>query len=47
MVECKDAQKHSILEFLILNFYSEKPTRVIIIIGNIIFGALEVKQLVD
>ena len=40
VADCKDARAKRILEFLIPILYLEKPTRVMITIGNTIFGAL-------
>ena len=39
--ECRDARKRRILEFLIPIIHSDKPTRVTITIGNMVFGALD------
>ena len=45
--DCRDAQKCRLLEFLVPIIHSDKPTRVTITIGNIIFGALEGDRLMD
>ena len=36
----KDIQAKRVLEFLIPIFYLEKPTQVMVVVGNTIFGAL-------
>lgn len=41
ITDCVDERHGQILEFLIPIFYSEKPTRVMVTIANIIFGAME------
>ena len=45
--ECKDVRARRVLEFLIPILYLEKPTRVTIIVGNTIFGALSKERPVD
>ena len=38
--DCKDVRTRLVLEFLVPLLYPEKPTRIIVTIGNIIFGAM-------
>ena len=47
VVDCKDPRVKRVLEFLVPLLYPEKPTRVIIIVGNTIFGALSGERSVD
>ena len=47
IVDCKDVRARRVLEFLIPFLYSEKPTRIIVTIGNTIFGGLTGKREVD
>ena len=47
VADCKDARKHRLLEFLTPILYPEKPTRVTIMIGNMIFGALDGEHPID
>ena len=37
--ECKDPRARRMLEFVIPIFYPEKPTRVTVMVGNMVFGA--------
>ena len=43
----KDGSSRRVLEFLVPLLYPQKPTRVMITIGNTIFGALSNKKPVD
>ena len=45
--KCKEARARRVLEFLVPLLYPEKPTRVMIMVGNIIFGALSEERPVD
>ena len=47
VVDCKDPRVKRVLEFLVPLLYPEKPTRVTIIVGNTIFGALSGERPVD
>ena len=47
VADCKDPRVKRVLEFLIPLLYPEKPTRVTIIVGNTIFGALSGERPVD
>ena len=47
VVDCKDPRVKRVLEFLVPLLYSEKPTRVTITVGNMIFGALSRERPVD
>ena len=47
IAEYIDAPKRRILEFLVSILYPKKSTRVTIIVGNMIFEALEEERLVD
>ena len=47
VAECKEARARRVLEFLVPLLYPEKPTRVIITVGNTIFGALSGERHVD
>ena len=47
VVDCKDPRAKRVLEFLVLLLYPEKPTRVTIMVGNTIFGALSGERPVD
>ena len=47
VVDCKEPRAKQVLEFLVPLLYPEKPTRVTIIVGNTIFGALSGERLVD
>ena len=40
VLDCKDVRDRQVLEFLVPILYLKKPTRVTIMIGNTIFGAL-------
>ena len=40
IADCKDSKAKRVLEFLIPILYLEKPTRVMVTVGNTIFGAL-------
>ena len=45
--DCRDPRVRRVLEFLVPLLYPEKPKRVMITVGNTIFGALSGKRLVD
>ena len=47
MVDFKDPRARRVLEFLVPLLYLEKPTRVMITVGNTIFGALSGERPVD
>ena len=47
VTDCEDFHAKQVLEFLILILYLEKPTRVTVMVGNIVFGALLGDRLVD
>ena len=47
VVDCKDPRAKRVLEFLVPLLYPEKPTRVTIMVGNTIFGALSRERPVD
>ena len=47
VVDCKDPRVKRVLEFLVPLLYLKKPTRVIIMVGNTIFGALSGERPVD
>ena len=47
VVDCKEPRARKVLEFLVPILYPEKPTRVTIMVGNTIFGALSGKRPVD
>ena len=47
VVDCKDPRAKRVLEFLFPLLYPEKPTRVMITVGNTIFGALFGERPVD
>ena len=47
VVDCKDVRTKRMLEFLVPLLYPEKPTRVTVMIGNIIFGAMIEEREVD
>ena len=47
VVDCKDPRAKRVLEFLVPLLYPEKPTRVMITVGNTIFGALSGERPVD
>ena len=47
LLECKDPRARKMLEFVIPTFYSKKPIRLIILVGNIVFGAYTGEQEVD
>ena len=40
IADCEDSRAKRVLEFLIPILYPEKPTRVMVTVGNTIFGAL-------
>ena len=40
IADCEDSRAKRVLEFLIPILYLEKPTRIIVTVGNTIFGAL-------
>ena len=44
---CKEARARRVQEFLVPLLYPEKPTRVIITMGNTIFGALSKERPID
>ena len=37
--KCKDSRARRMLEFVIPIFYPKKPSRVIVMVGNTVFGA--------
>ena len=45
--DCKDVRARQVLEFLVPILYVKKPTRVIVAIGNMIFGALTRERELD
>ena len=47
VVDCKDVRAKRVLEFLVLLLYPKKPIRIIVTIGNTIFGALTGEREVD
>ena len=47
MIDCKDPRAKRVLVFLVPLLYQEKPTRVTIMVGNTIFGALSGERPVD
>ena len=47
IANCKDSRAKRVLEFLISILYPEKPTRVMVTVGNTIFGALLGEREVD
>ena len=47
VVDCKEPRATKVLEFLIPLLYPENPTRVTIMVGNTIFGALSGERPVD
>ena len=47
IADCKDPRVKRVLEFLVPLLYPEKPTRVTITVGNMIFGALSEERPVD
>ena len=47
IVDCEDSRAKRVLEFLIPILYPEKPTRVTVMVGNTIFGALLGERRVD
>ena len=47
VVDCKEPRTRRVLEFLVPLLYPEKPTRVTIMVGNTIFGALSGERPVD
>ena len=47
VVDCKEPRARRVLEFLVPLLYPEKPTRVPIMVGNTIFGALSEERPVD
>ena len=47
VVDCKEPRARRVLEFLVPLLYPEKPTRVTIMVGNTIFGALSGERPVD
>ena len=47
VADCKDPRVKRVLEFLVPLLYPEKPTRVTITVGKMIFGALSREKLVD
>ena len=47
VADCRDGRARRVLEFLVPLLYPEKPTRVIITVGNTIFGALSGERPVD
>ena len=47
VTDCRDPRVRRLLEFLVSLLYPEKPTRVTIMVGNTIFGALSGERPVD
>ena len=47
VADCKEARARRVVEFLVPLLYPEKPTRVTIMVGNTIFGALSRERPVD
>ena len=47
VADCRDSRVRRVLEFLVPLLYPEKPTRVTIMVGNTIFGALSGERPVD
>ena len=47
VVDCKEPRAKRVLEFLVPLLYPEKPTRVTIMVGNTIFGALSRERPID
>ena len=47
VVDCKDPRAKNVLEFLVPLLYPEKPTRITIMVGNTIFGALSGERPID
>ena len=47
VVDCKESRARRVLEFLVPLLYSENPTRVTIMVGNTVFGALSRERPVD
>ena len=47
IADCEDSRAKRVLEFLISILYPEKPTRVTVVVGNTIFGALLGERKVD
>ena len=47
IADCEDSRAKKVLEFLIPIIYPKKPTRVTVMVGNTIFGALLGEQKVD
>ena len=47
VADCRDPRVRRVLEFLVPLLYPEKPTRVTIMVGNTIFGALSGERPVD
>ena len=47
VADCKDPRVKRVLEFLVPLLYPEKPTRVTVMVGNTIFGALSGERPVD
>ena len=45
--DCRDTQKWRLLEFIVPIIHPDKPTRVMITIGNTIFGALDRGRPID
>ena len=45
--DCKDPRTRRMLEFLIPILYLEKPTRVTIMVGNMVFGVYTSERVVD
>ena len=46
-MDCKDIRAHRVLEFLVPILYSKKPTRVMIILANIILRTLSREHSID
>ena len=47
VADCRDPRVRRVLEFLVPLLYPERPTRVMITVGNTIFGALSGERPVD
>ena len=45
--DCRDAKHRWLLEFIVPIIHPDKPTRITIIIGNTIFGALDEGRPID
>ena len=45
--DCRDARQRRLLEFIVSIIHPDKPTQVMIMIGNTIFGALDGERPID